>query len=60
MYIVDEFSYTKIENRSILTEKESIERGLENLRKFYKLALKNDVLTEKTSEESQIFLLFFF
>ena len=43
MYIVDEFSYTKIakiENRSILTVKESIDRGLENLRKklkkFYK------------------------
>ena len=43
MYIVDEFSYTKIakiENRSIPTVKESIERGLENLRKklrkFYK------------------------
>ena len=43
MYIVDEFSYTqiaKIENRSIPTVKESIDRGLENLRKklkkFYK------------------------
>lgn len=37
MYIVDEFSYTKIENRSILTVKESVDRGLENLRKkFYK------------------------
>lgn len=42
MYIVDEFSYTKIakiENRSIPTVKESIDRGLENLRrklkKFY-------------------------
>lgn len=43
MYIVDEFSYTKIakvENRSIPTVKESIDRGLEklrkNLKKFYK------------------------
>lgn len=43
MYIVDEFSYTKIakiENRSIPTVKESVDRGLENLRKklkkFYK------------------------
>lgn len=43
MYIVDEFSYTeiaRIENRSIPTVKESIDRGLENLRKnlkkFYK------------------------
>ena len=43
MYIVDEFSYTqiaKIENRSIPTVNESIDRGLENLRKklkkFYK------------------------
>lgn len=43
MYIVDEFQYTeiaKIENRSIPTVKESIDRGLENLRKklkkFYK------------------------
>ena len=43
MYIVDEFSYTeiaKIENRSIHTVKESIDRRLENLRKklkkFYK------------------------
>ena len=36
MYIVDEFSYTKIakiENRSIPTVKESVDRGLENLRK---------------------------
>lgn len=36
MYIVDEFSYTKIakiENRAIPTIKESIDRGLENLRK---------------------------
>lgn len=36
MYIVDEFSYTKIakiENRSIPTVKESIDRGLENLKK---------------------------
>lgn len=39
MYIVDEFSYTKIakiENRSIPTVKESIDRGLENLRKKLK------------------------
>ena len=43
MYVVDEFSYTKIakvENRSIPTVKESIDRGLQNLRKklkkFYK------------------------
>ena len=36
MYIVNEFSYTKIakiENRAIPTIKESIDRGLENLRK---------------------------
>lgn len=33
MYIVDEFSYTKIENRSIHTVKESVNRRLENLRK---------------------------
>ena len=39
MYIVDEFSYTKIakiENRAIPTIKESIDRGLENLRKNLK------------------------
>lgn len=39
MYIVDEFSYTKIakiEDRSIPTVKESIDRGLENLRKKLK------------------------
>lgn len=39
MYIVEEFSYTKIakiENRSIPTVKESIDRGLENLRKKLK------------------------
>ena len=39
MYVVDEFSYTKIakiENRSIPTVKESIDRGLENLRKKLK------------------------
>lgn len=39
MYIVDEFSYTKIakiENCSIPTVKESIDRGLENLRKKLK------------------------
>lgn len=39
MYIVDEFSYTKIakiENRSIPTVKESIDRGLEKLRKKLK------------------------
>lgn len=33
MYIIDEFSYTKIQNRSIPTVKESVDRGLENLRK---------------------------
>lgn len=36
MYIVNEFSYTKIakiENRAIPTIKESVDRGLENLRK---------------------------
>lgn len=36
MYIVDEFSYTKIakiEKRDIPTIKESIDQGLENLRK---------------------------
>ena len=39
MYIVDEFSYTKIakiENCSIPTVKENIDRGLENLRKKLK------------------------
>lgn len=39
MYIVDELSYTKIakiENRAIPTIKESIDRGLENLRKKLK------------------------
>lgn len=39
MYIVDEFSYTKIaeiENRSIPTIKESVDRGLNNLRKKLK------------------------
>lgn len=43
MYIINGFSYTeiaKIENRSIPTVKESVDRGLENLRKklkkFYK------------------------
>ena len=43
MYIVDEFSYTqiaKIENRSIPTVKESIDRGLENLRKKLKKIYK--------------------
>lgn len=33
MYIIDEFSYTKIESCSIPTVKESVDRGLENLRK---------------------------
>lgn len=43
MYIVDEFSYTKIakiENRSIPTVKESVDRGLENLRKKLKKIYK--------------------
>ena len=43
MYVVDEFSYTKIakiENRSIPTVKESVDRGLENLRKKLKKIYK--------------------